>query len=129
MKNFFKQLLFVVSLTLVLSLPFLALAQISNESVGSKLEQVGIGAGYSPADEYSVSRTIGIIISTLLSFLGVIFIILVVISGYQWMTAGGNEEQVKKAQSRMKNAIIGLVVVVSCYAAWRLIDEFFIMRI
>lgn len=129
MKIFFKQLLFVVSLTLVLSLPFLALAQISNESVGSKLEQVGIGAGFSQADEYSVSRTIGIIISTLLSFLGVIFIILVVISGYQWMTAGGNEEQVKKAQSRMKNAIIGLVVVVSCYAAWRLIDEFFIMRI
>jgi hypothetical protein len=128
MKNFFKQFSFVLLLTLVLSLPFFALAQISNDSVGGKLEEVGVGAGFSEADEYSVSRTLGVIISTLLSFLGIVFIILTIISGYQWMTAGGNEEQVKKAQSRIKNAIIGLVVVVSCYAIWRLIEEFFIMR-
>lgn len=59
---------------------------------------------------------ISVIIRLILSFLAVIFVILMIFSGYQWMTAGGNEEQVKKAQTRIKNAVIGLVVVILAYA-------------
>ena len=32
------------------------------------------------------------------------------------MTAGGNDEQVKKSQERLKNAVIGLVIVLAAYA-------------
>jgi predicted PurR-regulated permease PerM len=59
---------------------------------------------------------VSVIIRMLLSLLAIIFVLLMIFSGYQWMTAGGNEEQVKKAQTRIKNAVIGLVVVILAYA-------------
>lgn len=70
-------------------------------------------SGYSGASADSI---IGSIIKTVLSLLGIVFLILMIFSGYQWMTAGGNEEQVSQAKSRIKNAIIGVVVVIMAYA-------------
>ncbi len=58
---------------------------------------------------------IAVVITTVLSFLGIIFVILIIFSGYQWMTAGGNEDQVKKATTRIRNAVIGLIIVVFAY--------------
>lgn len=57
------------------------------------------------------------IIRWALSFLALIFVILILFAGFQWMTAGGNDEAVKKAQSLMKNAAIGLLIIL---AAWSL---------
>ena len=51
-------------------------------------------------------------------FLGVIGIILVVIivyAGFRWMTAGGNEEQVTEARGWLRNAAIGLFIIVMAY--------------
>lgn len=59
---------------------------------------------------------VGSIIKTVLSLLGIVFLILIIFSGYQWMTAGGNEEQVSKAKDRIRNAVIGVVIVVLAYA-------------
>jgi hypothetical protein len=63
-----------------------------------------------------ITTVIATIIEVALGLLGIIFLVLMVMSGYQWMMAGGNEEEVTKAQSRMKNAIIGLVIVLAAYA-------------
>jgi ABC-type multidrug transport system permease subunit len=70
-------------------------------------------SGYSGASANSI---IGSIIKTVLSLLGIVFLVLMIFSGYQWMTAGGNEDQVTQAKSRIKNAIIGVVVVIMAYA-------------
>jgi len=51
-----------------------------------------------------------------LSLLGIIFLILIIVGGYQWMTAGGNEEMVTKARQRIINAAIGLAIVLLAYA-------------
>ena len=56
------------------------------------------------------------VIQAVLGFLGIIFVVLMIIGGIQWMTAEGNEESVKKAKNRIKNAVIGLVIVVLSYA-------------
>jgi len=55
-------------------------------------------------------------IKTLLGVLGVIFMVLIVWAGLQWMTAGGNEERIKKAKSLITNAVIGLIIVMAAYA-------------
>ena len=52
-----------------------------------------------------------------LGFLSLIFLIMIIFAGFKWMTSGGNEETVKKAQSLMKNAVIGLIIIL---AAWSL---------
>ena len=63
-----------------------------------------------------VSDIIARVMFIALSLLAVIFIILTIIAGYQWMTAGGNEEQVTKAKKNISNAVIGLIIVLSAYA-------------
>lgn len=55
-------------------------------------------------------------INTLLGLLGIIFVVLIVYSGYLWMTAGGNEEQVGTAKDILKNAIIGVLLILAAYS-------------
>lgn len=58
----------------------------------------------------------GQIVGLVLSFVGVVFLILMIYAGITWMTAAGNEQQVTKAKSLMINATIGLIVVFAAYA-------------
>lgn len=73
------------------------------------------GYGPLPADP-SITSIIGKIIGTALSFVGVLFFILIVYAGVMWMTARGNEQDVTKAKELMQSAIIGLIIVLSAYA-------------
>ncbi|MFH1822493.1 MAG: pilin, partial [Patescibacteria group bacterium] len=51
----------------------------------------------------------------ILPFLGIVFIIQMIYAGYQWMTASGDSEKIKKAQQRIFYAIIGLVILAALY--------------
>jgi len=62
------------------------------------------------------AQTIGQVVKILLRFLGVIFLLLMIYGGYIWMMAAGNETQVDKAKSIIKNAAIGLIIVLAAYA-------------
>ena len=57
-----------------------------------------------------------IYISYALGFVGVVFLILMIVGGLMWMTAAGNDERVNKAKSLITNAVIGMVIVFSAYA-------------
>lgn len=63
-----------------------------------------------------VGSIIAAVIEAFLGLLGVIFVILIILAGYKWMMARGNEEQVKEAQEQIRRAIIGLLIVISAYA-------------
>lgn len=81
----------------------------------SHLNKAAGGAGYNiiSDDPFFLISTI---INIVLSFLGVTFLILMVYGGYMWMTAAGDEQKVDKAKDLIKNAIIGLIVVLAAYA-------------
>ncbi len=49
-------------------------------------------------------------INWILGFLGIIAVILILISGWQWMTAE-SEDKVKEARKRLVNSVIGLAIV------------------
>jgi len=83
--------------------------------IGGPLSEAAKGAGYYK-ESTTVEEIIGWILTVVLSFLGVIFLVLMVYGGYNWMTARGNEEQVKKAQEAITAAVIGLVIVILAYA-------------
>lgn len=66
------------------------------------------------------------VLNVVLSLLGIIMVGLIVMSGYKWMTAGGNQDDVAKAKKTLTNAVIGLVIVLSSYGIsyfimWRLV--------
>jgi predicted permease len=56
------------------------------------------------------------IIKALLAFIGVVFMILFIYGGFLYMTSAGESDKVKKAKGLIKNAIIGVLIVMSAYA-------------
>ncbi|PIR43057.1 hypothetical protein COV24_04740 [candidate division WWE3 bacterium CG10_big_fil_rev_8_21_14_0_10_32_10] len=64
----------------------------------------------------TVSGIIGNIIGAGLSFVGVLFFLLMIYAGIKWMLSKGNEQEATKALHTITAAIIGLIIVVSAYA-------------
>ncbi|MCX6796066.1 MAG: hypothetical protein NTW06_01050 [Candidatus Falkowbacteria bacterium] len=86
----------------------------------NSLQKTGGGAGYTPIGlnqaEKTLTTKIGKYIQAALSFLGVLFLILMIYGGYVWMKARGNESEVTRAKEILTNAGIGLVIVILAYA-------------
>ena len=78
------------------------------------METAGKNIGYKT--DSNETTFIGNMIKTALSLIGIFFLILVISGGYQWMSAGGNEEIIGKAKKRIINATIGLIIVLMAYA-------------
>lgn len=121
-----KFILFCWSLILLLS-PAVLLAvdepTPTDDTMTGILKTVGDSGGYKTEEVgvYSMSQIIGNIINTAFGLLGVIFIVLTIYAGYNWMTASGDESKVEKAQETLKKAIVGLIITVGSYAIWNLI--------
>lgn len=62
-----------------------------------------------------LGATIATIIKGFLSLLAIIFIILMLYAGFNWMTAGGDEQKVTQAKETIQKAIIGLIIIISAY--------------
>ncbi|MFH0854483.1 MAG: pilin [bacterium] len=56
------------------------------------------------------------IINVMLGFLGIIAVVIILIGGFKWMTAGGNEDQVGEAKKWIFSGIIGLLIILASYA-------------
>ena len=80
----------------------------------TKLGSTGEKAGVNK--DTDIASIVGTGINIALSLIGLVFLLLMVYAGYLWMTAQGEEEQVKKAQKIITATIIGLVVVISAFA-------------
>lgn len=84
------------------------------------LSEVGMIFGGSRAEQdirYMAAR----IISIVLGFLTVIFLGLTVFAGFKYMTAGGNQDKASDALKLIRNAIIGLVIVLSAWMVTRFV--------
>ncbi len=79
------------------------------------LQQIGASAYGSNSDDVDFRLQVIRVINISLTFLGIIFLALILFSGFQWMTAGGNPENVAKAKKRLINAVIGLIIIL---ASW-----------
>lgn len=85
-------------------------------AITSKLKNIAeIGAGYNRASgdsAASLAGLIGSVVRIALVASGIIFFALIAYAGYVWMTAGGNDEDIKKATTIMTRAGIGLIVTI-----------------
>lgn len=68
-----------------------------------------------------VAELIGKIINLLFMIGGLLLLVMIIVSGIQWMLAGGNKESLVKAQGRLTSAVIGFVILASTYAILGLI--------
>lgn len=103
---------------MLLVYPALVQANIATD----QLKDVGAVKGpYSGADQFALSDVIGVVIQAALSLIGVVFLILMLYAGYNWMTARGEEDKVTKAKETLMRAIIGIIIVIGSYAIWAFI--------
>ena len=108
----------------MLLLPSLALA--ANESLvdttKSPFENARAGADQTAGsakisgDQGDLTTIIGRIINILLSFLGIVFLVLVLYAGFLWMTAQGDSKKVDQAKGMLTQAIVGLIIIMAAYA-------------
>jgi len=61
-------------------------------------------------------QTVGSLINVALSLLGVVAVVIILIGGFKWMTAGGNDDQVGEARKWIFSGIIGLAIILSAWA-------------
>ena len=84
------------------------------------MDQYNQEDAFRQASGFSQSTTIGEVVQMaiegFLGLLAVIFVILMILAGYNWMTAGGDEQKVTKAKDTIRAAIIGLIIIVAAYA-------------
>lgn len=111
-----KKLKFIVVLFIcqLIIVPVVLGAGINTEGLNSQ-DQALMGKT-SLAGNISLTSIISILIKSVLSFLGVIFLVLTIKAGFKWMMSEGNEDEIKKAKGSLTNAVIGLVIVLAAYA-------------
>lgn len=63
-----------------------------------------------------IRTTISKVINVALSMLGIVAVVIVLLGGFKWMTAGGNEEKTGEARKLIFAGIMGLAIVLSAFA-------------
>jgi len=98
------------------ALPMIAHAQGTNpfQTAGDLVQTTGGAAGISTTTD--LPTLVGSIINIVLGFLGIVLLIYLIWGGFKWMTSGGSEDGVNEAKTMIRNAIIGLIIIVASYA-------------
>lgn len=96
-----------------------------NYGLNETVQEIDAFKDQNPQTDINFIQTkTGQIIGTALSFVGILFLILVIYAGIMWMTAQGNEQKVTKAKDLLINSIIGLIIVFAAYAITAFVGEF-----
>lgn len=110
MKKMLK-ILMIVAIALTIAVPVLstpALAAITGNDLGMNL----VNTGLNNTDPRTIASNI---IKIALGFLGILAVVIILIGGFKWMTAAGNEEGIEDAKKILIAGIIGLVIIL---ASW-----------
>ena len=94
---------------MLLLAPVLAVPALAGIDVGT---EYGAATGLGTTDPRDIAANL---ITVVLGFLGILAVIIILIGGFKWMTAGGNEDQVGEARKILIAGIIGLAIIL---AAW-----------
>jgi len=96
---------FVPSMVLA-NTPVSPLAASSSFGLGQNDPAATLGLGTTALDDAVVK-----LINVMLGFLGLIAVVIILIGGFRWMTAGGNEDKVGQARKTIFAGIIGLAII------------------
>jgi type IV secretory pathway VirB2 component (pilin) len=84
----------------------------SEDEAGENLKEVMNNTGLGTRDPRAIVASI---ISIILGLLGTIAVILILMGGFKWMTAAGNEDKVEESKKLLGAGVIGLVIILAAY--------------
>lgn len=120
MKKAKLKLLMVLGCMVFLFLPVISMADFEDEVPIKMFDNIqeagrGIYGDEVVSSNPMFSTTIGKVISVVLGGMGMLLSGVVVYGAYLWLSAGGNEEQVKKGRAWIINGVAGIVLATSAY--------------
>ncbi|MBT5338508.1 hypothetical protein HN858_02815 [Candidatus Falkowbacteria bacterium] len=112
-----KKLFVILTLCSLLVMPTMTMAMDVDltKTTAKGLTDFQTQAGYASSDKNLV-EIVGNVVKIVLTLLGVVVLVIIIYAGFLWMTAGGNEDQVKKSKQWLINAVIGLALILAAYA-------------
>jgi len=111
--SFFFWLIFISQLALFV-LPQTASAGLWEDQEGMTTD-IGTTFGSTSGTPMDIRVVVAKVISVFLGLLGIIFVALIVLAGYKWMMAQGDESKVTEAKDQLRTSVIGLAIIL---AAW-----------
>lgn len=102
------------------------LPEVDDDQGGDAIDAQGLGLYYGNRiglGTRSLQDTIASIIRVALSLLGIVAVVIILIGGFKWMTAGGNQDEVDKARKFILNGVIGLAIILSAFAISKFVIE------
>ncbi len=97
-------------------LPFTVMAQKGIDRLQDEADATATGIGYQNVGTDTNIRDVIIkVINWVLGFLGIAAIVLVIYGGVLWMTSGGDNKRADKGKAVIKNAVIGLAIILAAY--------------
>lgn len=103
-------------LTLMVATPALAQSSDFADDIRRNLDPVeDVYNPGEPIDGGTFPELIARIINVFLSFLGIVFLGLMIYGGYMWMTAAGNDSKIDKAKKIITSAVIGTFIILVSY--------------
>ena len=137
MNKYFSQIAIGLATTVfMIALPLVVTAQTAPAPApaptsSSDAVQKGLDAIKSPFPanlQGNNSTTLGgaavIVINWALGIAGLTAVIFIIIGGYYFITARGNEEQAKQGRKTLVNAVIGLIIVVVSFLIVQIVYQF-----
>jgi hypothetical protein len=108
--------LICLSLVLVVA-PFVAGAQFRIPDPG------GTGLGGGIGSETTLTGFILRVINIALALAGLIAVLFLIIGGFRYITAGGNEDASGQAKKIILNAVIGIIVIILSFVVVRVVSN------
>lgn len=109
----------LASLLKISALPFLLI--LASFLLNSDVLASTIDVGIESVDENiilgssSPTNIVVRIVQVILSLLSLVVVSIFIYSGFLWMTSGGSEEKITQAKKLLKNAVIGLLIILSSW--------------
>ncbi len=80
----------------------------------SRLQQTAQTANL-PETAASPQRIIFNVVMYALGFVGIFFTVSLLYGGFKWMTSGGASDKIDEAKARLKNSLIGIVIILAAF--------------
>ncbi|MDD5438537.1 MAG: pilin [Patescibacteria group bacterium] len=111
----FSKILFV----LILSAAALSIGSYAStvhaQDIMSGLKQTASAAGLPGKPSGGIEDAIGKVIGSVMGLVGTLLFVYMLYGGLKWMMAGGDNKAVTEATAIIRNAIIGIVIIVFAY--------------
>lgn len=93
-----------------------------------KLLTESVAGNYGTNKPKDVKVIILDILKTVLGFLAIIFVVLILLAGFKYMTSMGNESKIKEVGGQLQALVIGLIIILSAWGITKYLLDVVVCR-